>query len=68
MSDELTVWEVDRRVTSIEGVLNKHMNDNRDTHKDLYTRTERPPWMVVWAMGVMGSLLGGMAIYIITNV
>ena len=69
---EVAVERVDGRVTTLQAAHELRVkedetkwSDNRATHKDLYTRTERPQWLFVWMMGVMGSALGALAMYAI---
>ena len=69
MSNEVPGWGVklQTEVADLQADFAEHTQQNRDTHKDLYTRTERPPWMVVWIMGIGGSMLGGLIVYVATH-
>lgn len=69
LSDEVPGWGqvLQSEVADLQADLAEHTQQNRATHKELFTRTERPPWLVVWAMGIMGSMLGGLIVYVATN-
>lgn len=69
MAAEVPGWGVklQTEVETLQAAFEKHTTDNRATHKDLYTRTERPSWMVTWVMTIMGSLCGGLAIWAVTH-
>lgn len=79
MVDVAQDWEVsherlDGRVTNLEASFATHTKDqearwseNRETHKDLYTRTDRPPWSVTFVLGGLMSAVVGLSVYLLTH-
>lgn len=66
--------KLEGRVTNVEARFEEHVagtrqwqKENRDTHKDLYSRTERPSWVTTWVLTIMGSLVGGLSIWALTH-
>lgn len=55
-------------VAQLQTAVADHIEKNRDDHRDLYQRTERPSWLVAWVLTVMGSLVGGLTIWAVTHV
>lgn len=55
-------------VEQLQEAVTVHVKENRETHKDLYQRTERPSWVVTWVLTIMGSLVGGLTIWAVTHV
>lgn len=54
-------------VEQLQEALATHVKENRETHKDLYGRTERPSWTVTWVLTIMGSITGGLLVWAVTH-
>ena len=54
-------------VAGLQEAFAGHVSENRETHKDLYQRTERPSWTVAWVLTIMGTLVGGLTIWAVTH-
>jgi hypothetical protein len=69
LNEQIPGWGVwlETEVENLQAAFEKHVEDNRQTHKDLYGRTERPSWGVTWALTVMGTILGGLLIWAVTH-
>lgn len=71
---ELAVERIAGEVRVLSATVQQHIADdkekwdrNSETHKDLYIRTERPSWMVTWALGGLMSAVVGLAVYLVTR-
>jgi hypothetical protein len=69
MEKEVPGWGVklQTEVEQLQIALGKHMAENRDTHKDLYQKVERPSWTVTWVLTVMGGLVGSLLVWAVTH-
>ena len=69
MADDVPGWgvQLQTEVAHLQDTLTSHVKENRETHKDLYQRTERPSWTVAWVLTIMGGLVGSLAVWALTN-
>jgi|GEM_PF-4135034 len=69
MSESIPGWGVklQTEVATLQDAMVTHVRENRETHKDLYQRTERPSWTVTWVLTIMGTLVGGLSIWAMTH-
>ena len=69
LPEEIPGWGVklQTEVGSLQEVVATHIKENRETHRDLYQRTERPSWSVTWILTIMGGLVGSLAVWALTH-
>lgn len=61
------VRNLQESLASHRKAFDAHTEQNRLTHKELYSRTERPSWTVAWVLTLMGGALGSLAVYALTH-
>lgn len=66
---EIPGWGIrlQTEVENLQTALANHVRDSKETHKDLYQRTERPSWVVTWVLTIMGSAVGALVVWAATH-
>jgi hypothetical protein len=69
LNEQIPGWGVklQTEVDNLQAAFETHQRENRETHKDLYGRTERPSWVVTWVLTIMGSAVGALAVWALTH-
>jgi hypothetical protein len=67
--EQIPGWGVklQTEVENLQEAFAAHVKENRETHKDLYGRTERPSWVVTWVLTIMGSAVGALVVWAATH-
>lgn len=73
-SIEVRVERLDGKVNTLAATVEQHLKDddkrwaeNRETHKDLYQKVDRPSWAVTVVLSILSSSVVGLGVYVATH-